>query len=144
MKYIQLLRILIISSVVMGAAALTSCKKDVFVMTEQQKAFTEMTSPGITIGGNYTVQYEKGTYQTSSTSGGTYRVFSDDLGRFVEVYVGSTGLKKGNNVNTSIKWYKDGTSGEKQLEMTVSKLQDGYIWLWNEEESTGVIVRNTL
>lgn len=144
MKFNKIIKIFILSAAVLGIAFLSSCRKDEMKMTEQQKIFTEMTAPGIIIGGNYTVQYNKDSFQTSSTSNGTYRIFSDDLTRFVEAATNSTSLKTGNSVSTKIRWYKDGTSGEKELNMIVSKLQDGYIWLWNEDEATGVIVRNTL
>lgn len=126
-----------------AAITFTSCTKDL-ELTQKQREFTEMLQPGLVTNGTYTMEYSSENCQLSSTSDGKYRVMTDDQSRYMEANVTGNMKELGTSVNVHLKWYLNDNLNQKELTMIVSKMENGTYWLWNEEESTGVIIRKLI
>lgn len=145
MKMSHLTRIITIACLVSGMAALSSCNKEI-TMTDSQKAFTQMAQPGLVSGNAYTIEFSASGYQLSSTTDGKYRIMADDQSQYVEAAVSGDLGKIGSSNKVLLKWFKQENLSEKELTMILSHSDNktNTYWLWNEEESTGVIIRKLI
>lgn len=125
------------------AVSLASCTKDL-EMTPEQREFTEMLQPGLVTNGAYILEYSASGFQLSSTSDGKYRVMTDDQSSYMEAVVKGDMKKTGSSVEASIKCYRNGELSQQELTMIVSKIEGDVFWLWNEDETTGVIVKKLI
>ena len=69
---------------------------------------------------------------------------TDDQSRYMEANVTGNMKELGTSVNVHLKWYLNDNLNQKELTMIVSKMGNDTYWLWNEEESTGVIIRKLI
>lgn len=126
-----------------AAITFTSCTKDL-ELTQKQREFTEMLQPGLVTNGTYTMEYSSENCQLSSTSDGKYRVMTDDQSSYMEAVVKGDMKKTGSSVEASIKCYRNGELSQQELTMIVSKIEGDVFWLWNEDETTGVIIKKLI
>lgn len=136
-------KIIIIFSLLVSGLVLFSCQKDL-KMTETQKAFTEMASPGLVSSGNYVIEFVADSCQISSTTDGRYRIMTDTQSQYVEAVIEGGIGKVGATQKVALKWFKDGKMNEEELDMVVSLNSGDTYWLWNEENSKGVILRKLI
>lgn len=112
---------------------------------ELAEALLESNDISITWKGATQVSYDPETFQLGYNSAShEYRVYDDRLAYWFIVRCSEKPVNEGQIIKAYISWTGVNKTYEcKDIQMTVKKAdRSGLIWLWNQAESLGVIIKN--
>lgn len=98
----------------------------------------------LTIKGQEILSYKHETFQIGyNPDKNEYRVFDDNIGNWFVLTCQERPSTEGQTVKASLRWTSTSTTKSKNgLSFSVEKTDSrGHVWLWCEDESIGVIVR---
>ena len=91
------------------------------------------------------VSYESETFQMGyNSSKNEYRVYDDRLAYWFTIRCSEKPASEGQTFTAEVSWTGLNRTKEfKNIQFTVKKVNDnGLIWLWNQSQSIGIIIRN--
>lgn len=143
-KYIRKLksgRVLFIMMLV--CAAFVSCIKDDFVKSgsSDMKAFLKKKEYGLVGYDRYQFKYSDNDCQLCVNKRGRYmRMQNDTQSSYVHVVFAANPTVADKNVQVEIRYRWEGDENVRSVTMVNVKASDDKIWLWNEENRTGLII----
>lgn len=112
---------------------------------ELAEALLESQDISITWKGAVQVSYDPETFQLGYNSAShEYRVYDDRLAYWFIVRCSEKPTEEGQTVKAYVSWTGANKTYEcKDIQLTVKKADSsGLIWLWNQTESLGIIIKN--
>lgn len=112
---------------------------------ELVEALLECQDISITWKGAVQVAYDPDTFQLGySSASHEYRIYDDRLAYWFIVKCSERPTSEGQTIKADVSWTGINKTYEyKALQLTVQKADNtGLIWLWNQTESLGIIIKN--
>lgn len=132
--------IIAIIIIAVSAVLLASCNKTPEI-SQSQEAFNKMTDYGFVMGNQYKITYNNENTQMASNSKGAFRIFKDDLSAYATMEAAGEFTNVGDSFKAKVSWFESGSPVSKEINMTLSKVEDSKFWFWNESEQIGMIVK---
>lgn len=115
----------------------------VVTKSPELKAFEATSGEGLYLKGAFAVKYDALYFQKAlNLKRGTYRIHADDQNSYVQVnYTENVPKIVGDEAVCTITYSV--TPGEETIlimKLTVVKMTDGFLWLWNEIQKSGIII----